>query len=136
MINISIPNLSGREKKYLVDCVNSNFVSAVGKYIGNGNADGPFIYTGFRPSMIFYKTTGTDNARIIDDQRLGYNPNNSLLQPTITQADSNQTWHDIYSNGWKLKTTDAGDNAAGTQYVWYAVGQSLVGSNNVPNVAR
>ncbi len=33
MINISIPNLSKLEKKYLVDCINSNFVSAVGKYI-------------------------------------------------------------------------------------------------------
>ena len=110
--------------------------SAMGTYKGNGNADGPFIYTGFRPSMIFYKTTGTDNWRIIDDQRLGYNPNNSLLQPSITQADSNQTWHDIYSNGWKLKTTDSGDNADGTDYIYYAVGQTLVGSNNIPCVAR
>ncbi len=33
MINISIPNLSKLEKKYLIDCIDSNFVSAVGKYI-------------------------------------------------------------------------------------------------------
>ena len=70
--------------------------SRIHHYHGNGNADGPFIHTGFRPSMILYKTRGTDNWRIIDDQRLGYNPSNSILQPSITQADSNQTWHDIY----------------------------------------
>jgi len=108
----------------------------IGKYVGNGSTDGPFIHTGFRPSMILYKTTGTDNWRIIDDQRLGYNPNNSLLQPSITQADSAQTWHDILSNGWKLRTTDSGDNANGTTYIYYAVGQTLVGSNNVTAKAR
>ena len=108
----------------------------IGMYTGNGSADGPFIYTGFRPSMILTKTRATDNWRILDDQRLGYNPSNSILQPSITQADSNQTWHDILSNGFKLRTTDSGDNADGTEYYYYAVGQTLVGSNNVPNNAR
>jgi len=31
--------------------------SKFGTYVGNGNADGPFIYTGFRPRMIFVKRT-------------------------------------------------------------------------------
>jgi len=110
--------------------------SKIGQYTGNGNADGAFVYCGFRPSFILTKTTGTDNWRILDDKRLGYNPNNSLLQPSLNQNDSAQTWHDILSNGFKLRTTDTGDNGSGTNYIFYAVGQSLVGTNNIPVVAR
>ena len=110
--------------------------SKIGHYTGNGNADGAFVYCGFRPSFILTKTTGTDNWRILDDKRLGYNPNNSLSQPSVSQADSAQTWHDIVSNGFKLRTTDTGDNGAGTKYIFYAVGQTLVGTNDIPNNAR
>ena len=109
----------------------------VGTYVGNGNADGTFVYTGFRPSFLLTKTTATDWLEDNDDdKRLGYNPNNSLLQPHITQADSAQTWHDLVSNGFKLRTTDTGDNANGTTYIYMAIGQSIVGSNNIPATAR
>ena len=108
----------------------------IGKYIGNGDADGVFVYTGFKPSFILTKTTATDGWRILDNKRLGYNPYNSLLQPNITQADSDQTWHDIMSNGFKLRTTDTGDNGNGTTYTYMAIGQSIVGSNNIPATAR
>lgn len=110
--------------------------SKIGQYTGNGDANGAFVYCGFRPSFILTKTTGTDNWRILDDKRLGYNPNNSLLQPSVNQNDSAQTWHDILSNGFKLRTTDTGDNGSGTNYIFYAVGQSLVGTNNIPVNAR
>ena len=43
---------------------------------------------------------------------------------------------DIYSNGFKLRSNWAGVNGDGSDYVYYAVGQSLVGSNNVPCTAR
>lgn len=108
----------------------------IGTYVGNGDADGAYVYTGFKPSFILTKTTGTDGWRILDNKRLGYNPNNSLSQPNVTQADSEQTWHDIVSNGFKLRTTDTGDNASGTTYIYMAIGQSLVGTNNIPCVAR
>ena len=108
----------------------------IGTYEGNGDTDGAFVYTGFKPSFILTKTTATDGWRILDNKRLGYNPNNSLLQPNITQADSDQTWHDIVSNGFKLRTTDSGDNAGGTIYTYMAIGQTMVGSNNIPATAR
>ena len=108
----------------------------VGSYVGNGNANGPYVYTGFKPSIIFTKTTATDGWRMLDNKRKGYNPNNSLLQPHIPQNDSEQTWHDLMSNGFKLRTTDGGDNANGTTYIYMAIGQSIVGSNNIPATAR
>ena len=108
----------------------------IGSYVGNGNASGSFVYTGFKPAIIFTKTTGTDNWRMLDNKRKGYNPNNDLLQPSLPQNDSEQTWHDIVSNGFKLRTTDTGDNADGTTYIYMAIGQTIVGSNNVPATAR
>ena len=110
--------------------------SSIGSYIGNGSTDGTFVYTGFKPSFVLTKTTGTDNWRIIDNRRKGYNPSNSLLQPSLSQNDSEQTWHDILSNGFKLRTTDTGDNGSGTEYIYMAFGQTIVGTNNVPATAR
>ena len=46
--------------------------SAVAKYTGNGNADGAFIYTGFKPAWIIIKPVVTHNWQIHDLKRLGY----------------------------------------------------------------
>ena len=111
--------------------------SKVGKYTGNGNADGPFVYTGFKPTCVIYKlSSGTDNWRIIDNKRLGYNPNNAFLFPNIVQAESNLTRFELLSNGFKLTTTDNGDNGNNQTYIYMAFGQTLVGTNNVPANAR
>nr|BAR35438.1 hypothetical protein [uncultured Mediterranean phage uvMED] len=110
--------------------------SSIGSYTGNASTNGTFVYTGFKPSFILTKTTGTDNWRILDNKRKGYNPNNDLLQPSVSQNDSEQTWHDIVSNGFKLRTTDSGDNGSGVEYIYMAFGQTIVGTNNVPATAR
>ena len=112
--------------------------SKIGSYVGNGNADGTFVYTGFKPAFVmFKKSSGTDNWRIIDNKRLGYNPNNAFLFPNITQAESNLTRIDLVSNGFKLRTTDAGDNGNGQTYIYMAFAEApLVGTNNIPATAR
>ena len=112
--------------------------SKVGKYTGNGNGtNGSFIYTGFKPTCVIYKlSSGTDNWRIIDNKRLGYNPNNAFLFPNIVQAESNLTRFELLSNGFKLTTTDNGDNGNNQTYIYMAFGQTLVGTNNVPANAR
>ena len=111
--------------------------SNVGSYIGNGSASGTFVYTGFKPAFVmFKKSSGTDNWRIIDNKRLGYNPNNAFLFPNIVQAESNLTRFDLLSNGFKLKTSDNGDNGSDQTYIYMAFGQTLVGTNNVPANAR
>ena len=111
--------------------------SKMGGYVGNGNTDGTFVYTGFKPAFVMIKSRGGDNWRILDNKRLGYNANNSLLFPNITQAESALTWHDLLSNGFKLRTTDSGDNTNGENYIYMAFAEApLVGSNNVPANAR
>ena len=112
--------------------------SAFGKYIGNGNADGPFIYTGFRPAYVYIKAIDSTDAWILyDDKRLGYNPNNAYLFPNATNAESDVTRIDLCANGFKLRTTDAGDNGDGTNYIYMAFAEfPFVSSNSIPTVAR
>ena len=111
--------------------------SKMGGYVGNGNADGTFVYTGFKPAFVMIKSRGGDNWRILDNKRLGRNPHNSLLFANITQTESALTWHDLLSNGFKLRTTDSGDNTNGENYIFMAFAEEpLVSTNGVPATAR
>ena len=112
--------------------------SKFGSYTGNGNADGTFVYTGFRPAWVLQKNTGaTQGWQLQDNKRLGYNPDNYLLQPHTSQAESALQRVDLLSNGFKVRTTDAGQNSSGTTYIYMAFSESsFVNSNGVPTNAR
>jgi hypothetical protein len=113
--------------------------SKFGSYIGNGNADGPMCYTGFRPAMIIRKraTGSADDWAILDNKRLGYNPKNAYLFPNGTNAESDLTRIDFLSNGFKVRTTDTGDNDTNETYIYAAFAESpIVSSNDTPGVAR
>ena len=112
--------------------------SKIGQYTGNNSADGTFVYTGFKPSFILIKNVNaTQSWRLIDNKRIGYNPNNIQLYPNLTNAESTSEYVvDILSNGFKVRATDSGVNGSGNTMIYLAIGQSLVGSNNVPCTAR
>jgi|TARA_Y100000289_G_C3929645_1_gene155599 hypothetical protein len=112
--------------------------SKFGKYKGNGSADGTFVYTGFKPSLIIYKNYElTQSWNMNDTKRLGYNPNNAFLFPNLTQAESDITRIDIVSNGFKFRTTDDGQNGSGYDFIFMAFAEEpLVSSNGVPATAR
>ena len=113
--------------------------SKLGSYVGNGNVDGPFIYTGFKPALIIIKSTGySENWFIFDNKRPGYNLNANHLNPNsnTTETASSANTMDILSNGFKMKATNNGINRSGDTFIYAAFGQSLVGSNNIPCTAR
>ena len=111
--------------------------SKFGKYVGNSNADGVFVYTGFKPSLILIKVfDGTNNWHIYDNKREGYNVDNDMLRPNLSDAEQTDDDLDILSNGFKLRRNSTAFNGSSNTYLYYAVGQSLVGSNNVPCTAR
>jgi hypothetical protein len=114
--------------------------SKFGSYEGNGNANGTFVYTGFRPAWVMIKNTeGTDNWNIYDNKRLGYNTNYSFLIANETNAENTTTSTanlDIISNGFKVRASTGHLNTSGDKYIYMAFGQSLVGSNNIPCTAR
>lgn len=111
--------------------------SKIGTYTGNGNADGAFVYTGFKPAFVMIKaTSGTENWQMYDNKRLGYNVDNNMLRANLSNAEQTDDDIDILSNGFKLRRNSGAFNNSGSTYIYIAIGQSLVGSNNVPCTAR
>ena len=124
--------------------------SKFGKYIGNGNADGPFIYTGFKPAWVMFKRSdNTGSWYIKDNKRSGtsalqnfgqMNPNQTQYPSADTSFVENKTSGyamDILSNGFKPRGTDSGINASGGTYIYMAFAEApLVGSNGVIAKAR
>ena len=96
--------------------------SAFGSYTGNGSADGPFVYTGFRPKFFMVKASSTTGPWIIyDSKRPGYNPELDTLSPNSSAAEdsSGGTTNDIVSNGFKIRGT-SDRNASGVTYIYAA----------------
>ena len=110
-----------------------------GSYTGNGNADGTFIYTGFKPSFVIYKrSSGTGDWVMATNSILGYNQVDTQILANTSSPEATNTAQscDILSSGFKLRGTQNNSNASGSTYIYMAFGQSLVGSNNVPCTAR
>ena len=113
--------------------------SKFGSYTGNGNADGTFVYTGFKPALIILKESSVlgDNWRIVDNKRLGYNQNNYPMYPSASTAEGTEIVCDMLSNGFKLRSTGGGTNQSGQTYIYMAFAENpLVGTNNIPTTAR
>ena len=111
--------------------------SKFGSYKGNGNADGTFVYTGFKPAFVLIKSTNTaENWFICDNKREGYNAENNRLIPNLNSVEQSDSPIDILSNGFKARETSSKVNGSNEPYIYMAFGQSLVGSNNVTCTAR
>ena len=116
--------------------------SKFGVYTGNGNTDGPFIYTGFKPAWVLFKRTngGSQNWFILDNKRDdGLNPRNSYLMPNQSSAEdaNNSTVDtDFLSNGFKLRATTGALNGNGDTYIYMCFASSpFVSSEGVPTTA-
>ena len=114
-------------------------VSKIGSYVGNGNADGTFIYTGFKPAFILAKCSSASGDWVITDvKRNTYNPLSKRLFPNQSIAESTtNNWYDALSNGFKARLNDGNHNGSGKTYIYMAFAEApIVGSNNVPANAR
>ena len=107
-------------------------------YKGNGNADGTFVYTGFAPTFVMVKkASGTGSWWLRDNKLAPYNVRSQVLVLNSNGTETNGVGQmDFLSNGFKLRDTTDASNGSGADYVYMAFGQSIVGTNNVPNNAR
>jgi len=113
--------------------------SKFGSYVGNGNADGTFIYTGFKPAFIMLKNASSagTNWFMHDVARNPSNPIGYYLTADNSTADQTTELLDIVSNGFKQRNSYANLNSSGDTYIYMAFAEApLVGSNNVPCTAR
>jgi hypothetical protein len=109
-----------------------NSYSAFGSYTGNGSADGPFVFCGFRPRWVMVKRTDSSGTgwQVHDAARNTSNVVNLRLQPSNSDAESSYTTYDFLSNGFKLRDSDASWNASGGTYIYCAFAESPFASNN------
>jgi hypothetical protein len=101
--------------------------SAFGSYTGNGSADGPFVFTGFRPRYVMIKqTSGLSDWWVWDTARQTFNQMDAPLYPNTSAAEtSNAVFNfDILSNGFKMRSTNATVNGSGLNYIYAAFAES------------
>ena len=95
-------------------------------YSGNGNANGKFVYTGFRPAWVLISNSNAGFDWVLQDsKRSPGNVANKKLNPNQSAAEqSNYDKIDILSNGFKPRVSDAGVNANGSVYYYWAFAES------------
>ena len=112
--------------------------SKIGKYVGNGNADGTFVYTGFKPAFVMWKkTNGASEWIMVDSKRNTSNEVDKLLRANQSSAENTYGACDFLSNGWKFRDGDTDFQASGDTYLYMAFAENpFVTSTGVPATAR
>jgi hypothetical protein len=99
--------------------------SKFGSYTGNGNADGTFVYTGFRPAWIMRKSTSRTNEwTLIDSTRSSFNQTNETLVPNAADVEDGDFDIDILSNGFKCRTSESAHNQSGDNFIYMAFAEA------------
>ena len=114
--------------------------SKFGSYTGNGNENGPFIYTGFKPAFVIVKNTATDPTDwiMIDNKRPGYNLG-LPIQPNLSNAEGSSNTADLLSNGFKVRNQYGGLNGTVTTiYMAFAENPFVANDSGtaIPTTAR
>ena len=112
--------------------------SKVGSYVGNGNADGTYVYTGFKPAWIMFKQTNTtSNWTIYDTTRDTFNVMEDKIHPNTNGAESDFTGLDSLSNGFKFRTNEGTFNASGGSFIYMAFAEQpfVTGASAIPGTA-
>jgi len=119
-------NANGNTYTYVAYCFAPvESYSAFGRYTGNGNADGPFVYTGFRPKWIMTKRTDSIAFwMVLDSERDTYNVIDGQLYPNSASAESSSAVADFLSNGFKARSTSNEMNTSGGTYVYAAFAEN------------
>ena len=116
--------------------------SKFGSYVGTANADGPFIYTGFKPAWILTKPSSTSgNWNFNDNARSPNNPVDRRLRGSNVGEDAfggtDTVRMDFLANGFKIRDSGTAYNGDGATYVYMAFAEHpFVSSKGVPVTAR
>jgi hypothetical protein len=100
--------------------------SKFGSFTGNDSADGPFIFTGFRPAFFLYKkSSSTSDWWMFDAARNTYNVVSAYLFPNLSNTEGTENWFDFTANGLKMRDrTDLNTNHSGSTYIYMAFAEN------------
>ena len=104
----------------------------MGQYIGNGNANGTFINTGFRPAFLLMKVINTTSDwHIVDSARDVNNPIQAPIDPNQNIVEgSGSDRFDFTSNGFKLRQTSGSYNGNNSTYIYMAFAETPIKYSN------
>mgnify|MGYP003135602345 CR=1 FL=1 len=102
--------------------------SKFGSYIGNQDADGPFVYCGFKPAFLLLKIANPSGSErdwhIYDSSRNSINPVGLNLRPSSDSVENDESGIDFLSNGFKLRYPWIFSNKNGAEYIFAAFAES------------
>ena len=136
----TITNTAGNTYDYVMYAFHSvQGYSKFGKYVSNGNADGPFVYTGFKPAFVIIKSSTAKPWVMKTAAAISENPINELLYPNLSNAEGSDGLIDFVSNGFKVREgPDANiNNSLSSDYIYMAFAENpFVTSTGIPTTAR
>ena len=115
--------------------------SKIGTYTGNGNADGTFVYTGFKPGWLMIKNlTASGSSWVMHDKlRDPQNICENNVDAENNTSEANTQRLDILSNGFKNRSTLGFNNTSGETYLYLAFAEEPLVANvgqSIPATAR
>ena len=136
----SVVNRSG--STYMAYCfADVQGFSKMGFYKGNGSANGPFVYTGFKPSFVMVKNaSGSESWHIWDNKRSPFNMRELVLYANSSSAEEDVGADiDMLSNGFKLRSASTSVNGNGNSFVVMAFAENpfvtSTGNGSIPTTA-
>ena len=119
-------NSSGQQKIAYCFAPVKNY-SAIGSFEGNGIANGPFVYLGFRPAFLLIRLIEGANSswKLYDSSR---DPDNPVVKQLYAESNNAEPSDDIrcdlLSNGFKVRTAGSEDNYNNNTLIYYAVAEN------------
>jgi len=110
--------------------------SKIGSYQGNLSTNGPFVYTGGRPTFLLIKNvTYAADWLLLDGNRSPYNVVDDYLHPNTTGAEGVNYAVDFLANGFKIRGGNTLHNQ-GTIIYFAIMGNPFGGDGVAPVPAR
>ena len=119
--------VNAASKNYIAYCWHSvEGHSKIGAYTGNGDADGTFVYTGFRPAFLMQKRINANGQMwmITDSARDPYNAVDDYVQVNSNNAEADYDFFDFTATGFKHRHTSSHANGSGDTYIYMAFAET------------
>jgi hypothetical protein len=113
--------------------------SRFGQYVGNASTDGPFLYTGFKPSWVMVKNRQRATGwYVYDNKRTPFNQmDGHLIASSSAVEGTGSEEMDFLSNGFKCRGDNSGNNRSGETFIYMAFAEHpFLGDGTNPCTAR
>ena len=131
-------NTAVASKDYVAYCfAEKQGFSKFGTYVGNGNVNGAFVYTGFKPALVIVKARNSTKNWDMSTGAVSSNQIDKRLRANLSDAEESSGHIDFLSNGFKMRNTNGTQNSSGLTYIYMAFAENpFTTSTGIPTTAR